>query len=493
MPQKKSLILILLTGSLALLMAGCPQPPGPPEIKITTSSPLPQGKVGERYKARFMATGGQAPYTWSGGPPAGLGLSLKADGKLTGTPTKAGSFKFDVKVTDYANRSVTKNFQLKVKVVDGRCAITTTSSLPNGTVGQTYGPVTLQASSGCKPPLTWSVGAGALPPGLTLNAQSGVIGGTPTQAGTFNFTIKVTDSTGQSDTNGLQITITTNGPECEIATSLLPNGTVNQSYPAVTLQTRNCTPPLTWSVSAGALPPGLRLNAQAGVIDGTPSQADTFNFAVRVSSAGQLDTQDLQITIGPPVAVCEITTTSPLPDGRVNQPYPPQTLRTTGCTAPLTWSVSAGALPPGLNLNAQTGVIGGTATGDGTFNFTVRVTDSASPAQSDTEGFRIVIEGRVCGTHTVSMNNLQFIPRTLTVRACETVNWVHNQPGVPHTVTSDTGVFENGTVANPMVFQQTFSHTFANPGTFPYHCRIHGAPGGNPALMTGSITVNPNP
>ncbi|MGH8650931.1 MAG: putative Ig domain-containing protein [Gammaproteobacteria bacterium] len=489
MHQKKSLILILLTSFLALLVAGCPQPPRPPEIKITTSSPLPQGKVGERYKARFMVTGGQAPYTWSGGPPAGLGLSLKADGKLTGTPTKAGSFKFDVKVTDYANRSATKNFQLKVKVVDGRCAITTTTLLPNGTVGQTYGPVTLQASSGCKPPLTWSVGAGALPPGLTLNAQSGVIGGTPTQAGTFNFTVKVTDSTGQSDTKGLQITITTNGPECEIATSLLPNGTVNQSYPAVTLQTSNCAPPLTWSVSAGALPPGLRLNAQAGVIDGTPSQADTFSFTVRASSAGQSDTQDLQITIGPPVAVCAITTTSPLPDGRINQPYPPQTLRTTGCTAPLTWSVSAGALPPGLNLNAQTGVVSGTPTQAGTFNFTARVADSASPAQSDTEGFGIVIVPKECITHTVSMNNFQFIPKTLTINPCDKVTWTHNQQDAPHTVTSDNGVFENGTVANPMVSGQTFSHTFANSGAFPYHCRIHGAPGGGG--MSGTITVTP--
>ena len=76
--------------------------------------------------------------------------------------------------------------------------ITTTSPLPNGTLGTSYS-VTLAASGGV-PPYTWSVTAGSLPPGLSLDPSSGVISGTPTTAGAFSFTIQVKDGSGVTAT-----------------------------------------------------------------------------------------------------------------------------------------------------------------------------------------------------------------------------------------------------------------------------------------------------
>jgi hypothetical protein len=72
------------------------------------------------------------------------------------------------------------------------------TKLPNGAAGAAYSQ-TLTASGGVSP-YTWSISAGALPTGLALNATTGDISGTPTTPGTFNFTVKATDSANNSGT-----------------------------------------------------------------------------------------------------------------------------------------------------------------------------------------------------------------------------------------------------------------------------------------------------
>ena len=87
----------------------------------------------------------------------------------------------------------------------------TTQSLPNGTVGTSY--TTTLAASGGTTPYTWSISGGALPGGLTLNGSTGNISGTPTAAGTFNLTARVTDSGSPqaSATAPFTITISSSG------------------------------------------------------------------------------------------------------------------------------------------------------------------------------------------------------------------------------------------------------------------------------------------
>ena len=127
------------------------------------------------------------------------------------------------------------------------------------------------------------------------------------------------------------------------------------------------------------------------MISGTPTAAGTSPFTVRVQDAGGLaDTQTLSITINQPAPppAPNITTTT-LPAGTIGQFYN-QTLQATGGTGGLTWSITAGNLPAGLNLNQTTGVISGTPlVPAGTSTFAVRVADAAG--QDDTQALSIVI------------------------------------------------------------------------------------------------------
>ena len=120
------------------------------------------------------------------------------------------------------------------------------------------------------------------------------------------------------------------------------------------------------------------------MISGTPTAlAGPYPFTVQVQdTSGQHDTQALSVRVTP-----DITTTTLLP-GTVNQAYN-QPMAATGGTAPLTWSISAGTLPAGLNLDATTGVISGTPTATGTSPFTVQVQDAGG--NPDTQDLSIVI------------------------------------------------------------------------------------------------------
>ena len=245
--------------------------------------------------------------------------------------------------------------------------------------------------------LAWGVIAGALPPGLGLNVSTGQISGTATQTGTFNFTVQVTDDIPQSDTQALSITINPPSPPSITAPSSLPTGTVTQTYPPTTLIASGGTAPLTWDpVVTPSLPSGLSWDSATHTISGTPlngSQGkENHTFTVRDSTNPvQAASRTYSLTINLP-APPNITTTSAslLPNGTVTKPYS-RTVQATGGTGALTWSISAGSLPTGLNpINSSTGQITGTPSVAGKFDFTVQVTDTLN--QSDTQALSITID-----------------------------------------------------------------------------------------------------
>lgn len=449
---------------------------------VITNNSLPTGAVTSTYAATLQSSGGTPAVTWSisvGTLPAGLTLNA-GTGAITGTPTTAGTSNFTVQATDSGTPAqvATKALSITINPV---LAITTTS-MSSGTVGTAY-TQTLQTNGGGISPITWSITLGALPGGLTLTASTGVISGTPTASGTFNFTVQAADSgtPQQTDSKALSISVAT--APLSVVTTGLPNGVVGQSYSGAMLQSAGGNPPVTWSISVGSLPVGLTLNASTGAITGTPTTAGTTTFTVKATDSSvptpQTATKQLSIQVN---TVLTITTTT-LPNATVNSPYT-ATLQSSGGATPITWSITLGSLPAGLTLNASTGNISGTPTTAGTSNFTVQATDSTSPtAQTATQALSITVSVAPLVITTTSLQNgvvssvynqtLQFNGGT------NPVTWSITLGSLPAGLTLNT---TNGNI--------TGTPTTAGTSNFTVKATDSATPTAQTATANLSITVN---
>lgn len=215
-------------------------------------------------------------------------------------------------------------------------------------------------------PFAWTVSAGSLPPGITLSSGGGLLSGKPTTAGTYAFTVKVTDSASLSATIDLTLTVI---PAPTLSNPAPPKGWTNTVY-SDTLTVSGGLAPYAWTVSGGSLPAGIILSSD-GVLTGTPTATGTFPFTVKVTDAnGQAATQALSITVAAGVS----TTFAPPPAATLGATYSYQ-LTAAGGTTPYSWSVNSGTLPPGVTLSSN-GLLSGTPTLPGSYAFTVNVIDA---------------------------------------------------------------------------------------------------------------------
>jgi hypothetical protein len=191
----------------------------PPPLVITTTT-LPGGTVGSAYSGHFEATGGTGAHTWS--VTAGTlapGLSLTAStGAITGTPTAVGSSPVTFQVQDTLGHKATVQVTISVVAAPPPVAprlVVTTAQLPTGELESAYD-FTFDATGGTAP-YSWAVTAGQLPQGLTLDASTGEITGTPVVNGSFPITVEATDSLSDTASGSFTLTVTAPG-------SLLANG-----------------------------------------------------------------------------------------------------------------------------------------------------------------------------------------------------------------------------------------------------------------------------
>ncbi|MFZ1830113.1 MAG: putative Ig domain-containing protein [Candidatus Competibacteraceae bacterium] len=345
--------------------------PAPGQLQVSLNGPT-EAPLGQPYSAVLLAQGGTPPYAWSllaGRLPPGV--SLSGNGTISGTPSSSGTFSFSVQATD--KNGLTGFGAFTITVGEQEALEVSLNGPPAGALNVPYSGV-LSATGGSAP-YSFSLLAGKLPTGLTLDAD-GTLAGTPTEVGTFAFSVQARDSNGATGTGNFTITIASASP-----LTLTLQGptatTVGANYSSVVVAAGG-TPPYIFQVLAGSPPTGLILNSVTGALTGTPLAGGVFVFTVGATdSKGVKGQSTFTITVNTAQAPT-IATESPLPNATPGTFYT-ALLTATGGTLPYSWTIEApSTLPASLALNASTGALSGTPTSTdvGNYNFIVRVTDA---------------------------------------------------------------------------------------------------------------------
>ncbi len=430
-------------------------------------------------------------YSVSPSLPAGLTLD-PSSGAISGAPTVThAASSFTVTVTDLNNVTASNTFQLTVN-----SAVTATQAVPveKLTLGRLAGftPVTGGSGTGS---LSYSISP-PLPSGLSINAGTGAISGTPSVAqASTTFTVTVTDANSATASNTFSLTVNA-APTTNVAVTqafLTKGFTVTPFTPVLG---QNGTTPYSYSISP-TLPAGLSFDSSSGAVGGTPSV--TFaaaNFTVTVTDAnGATATGGFRLTVNGPVAATQVIASKGLTVETPVTPFTPVT--GSGGTGTLSYSVSP-TLPAGLAVNSSTGAINGlpTTTSAAT-SYTVTVTDQNGATSA--ASFSLAVNGAVTATTAVASTNLTqghlTTPFTPVTGGGGTTPYTYSvSPSLPAglTLSTSTGQLSGTPSVMAAATGYTVTVTDANGATktADFSLMVNAAVTATQAVATTSLKVN---
>jgi hypothetical protein len=343
---------------------------------VINPSNLPAGSIGTLYTAQLTTSGFLSTPTWqlsSGGLPPGLSLN-PATGIIQGTPISNGSFTFQIRAFTDTQSAGPVSFAIGIgsQQVDF-----TPERLPDATLGAAYSQKLLP--TGGEGNYIFTVTRGTPPAGIGL-APSGDVAGTPTQPGTFNFSVRLTSGTYLIEK---QVTILVKSADLTVSPASLPDAYVLQPY-SQTLSATGGLAPYQFQVISGGLPAGLVLSS-AGLLSGAATNSGSFAFGVQITDATQKQSvQNFSLAVRQAVAL----PFTALEDATQGEPYS-ASFQATGGLGPFAYRVQDGTLPAGLSLSAA-GSLTGSPTAAGEFRFTVQASDKNAKTASTTYALSVI-------------------------------------------------------------------------------------------------------
>lgn len=285
----------------------------------------------------------------SGTLPTGLTLNTTT-GVVSGTPTVLGISNYGVTATDSFGRQISRSCGITVQ-----STVQISSPLSHGRVTVPYRSAI--GVTGGNPPYTHSVVSGSLPKGLTFDAATGALTGTPTDPGASTFRVRTQDSTGNIDEQDftLRMILRDRSPEHRC---VLPSAAVGSFYSSAFGTNSTQTP--NFQIDS-ALPPGLNFSPTTGMLTGTPTQSGEYIFYVSAFGSGEEYYETCEIQVAPQAPATLAAACATQRDMLLNDPYAGQVIATGG-VRPYTYQLYYTTLPPGLTFNTQTGLLSGTLT-----------------------------------------------------------------------------------------------------------------------------------
>jgi hypothetical protein len=373
-------------------------PPGQSHLQITTSA-LPDGVLNQYYAQTLTCSGGSTTCIWQlvdSSLPAGVTFDAVA-GAVLGMPSSVQTGLVTVSASDPIWPANNSTATLSLTIAPPPLVM----SIPSVVSAQVDAPFQLTPSvSGVLGSATWSAISGTLPAGLALDPFSGTISGTPAAWGTTTVVVQAQDSWRLDRVDAKPVTIAVAPSPLHISAGALGSVEYRQPF-QLALAASGGTGAASWSVTAGALPSGVSLDAN-GTIAGVATAIGTFAFTVRAVDAnwaGDIAEANLVLVVIPPVLGVSV---SAPPAAQVGAPYQGGAAAI-GVVGEAAWSVAAGALPAGVVVNPITGVLSGVPTAYGAYTATIQVRDSYDPSRVASAPLSILVAPTAIAITTMSL------------------------------------------------------------------------------------------